>query len=67
MVVSVEESTKYKMLLEKYQRNEDIIMQLWYCLDNKYTYDEEKIHIKAWLNGKHTYKETVVKVLEEDK
>ena len=64
---SVEETTKYNMLLAKYQSSEDIIMQLWYCLDNKYTYDEAKIHIKAWLNGKHTYKESVVKVLEEDK
>ena len=64
---SVEETTKYNMLLAKYQRSEDIIMQLWYCLDNKYTYDEAKINIKAWLNGKHTVKETVVKVLEEDK
>lgn len=67
MKVSVEESTKYKMLLEKYQRNEDIIMQLWYCLENAYTYDEAKIHIKAWLNGQSTVKKSVVEIVEEDK
>ena len=66
-MISPEDTTKYKMLLGKYQRNEDIIMQLWYCLENAYTYDEAKIHIKAWLNGKSTVKKSVVEIVKEDK
>ena len=59
---------KYDMLLEKYLRNEDIIMQLWYCLDKGYTHEEAKIHIKAWLNGQSTVKKSVVEVVnKEDK
>ena len=57
--ISPEDTTKYKMFLSKYQRSEDIIMQLWYCLDNAYTYDEAKTHIKAWLNGQTTVKKSV--------
>ena len=61
------EQTKYNMLLAKYERSEDIIMQLWYCLDKGYTHEEAKIHIKAWLNGQSTVKKSVVEVVKEDK
>ena len=62
------EQIKYDMLLEKYQRSENIIMQLWYCLDKGYTHEEAKIHIKAWLNGQSTVKKSVVEVVnKEDK
>lgn len=40
---------------------EEIIQQLWYCLDKGYTYDEAKIHIEAVMIGKTTAKEVVVK------
>lgn len=60
------EQIKYDMLLEKYSRSEDIIMQLWYCLDKGYTHEEAKIHIKAWLNGQTTIKKSVVEVVKED-
>ena len=60
------EQIKYNMLLGKYQRSEEIIMQLWYCLDKGYTHEEAKIHIKAWLNGQSTIKKSVVEVVKED-
>jgi hypothetical protein len=41
---------------------EEIIQQLWYCLEKGYTYDEAKIHIEAVKIGKTTAKEVVVKV-----
>ena len=40
---------------------QEIIQQLWYCLDKGYTYDEAKIHMGAVLIGKTTAKEVVVK------
>ena len=40
---------------------QEIIQQLWYCLDKGYTYDEAKIHIDAVFIGKTTAKEVVVK------
>ena len=62
------EQIKYNMLLGKYQRSEEIIMQLWYCLDKGYTHEEAKIHIKAFLNGQSTVKKSVVEVVnKEDK
>ena len=60
------EQIKYNMLLGKYQRSEEIIMQLWYCLDKGYTHEEAKIHIKAWLNGQSTIKKSVVEIVKED-
>ena len=40
---------------------QEIIQQLWYCLDMGYTYDEAKIHMTAVSIGKTTAKEVVVK------
>ena len=40
---------------------QEIIQQLWHCLDMGYTYDEAKIHIEAVMIGKTTAKEVVVK------
>tara|TARA_B100000214_G_scaffold231489_1_gene168833 strand:+ start:2967 stop:3164 length:198 start_codon:yes stop_codon:yes gene_type:complete len=42
----------------------EIIMQLWYCLQNGYSYDEAKIHMQAFQNGKTTVIERQVKVIE---
>ena len=43
---------------------QEIIQQLWHCLDMGYTYDEAKIHMAAVRIGKTTTKEVVVKEKE---
>ena len=43
---------------------QEIIQQLWHCLDMGYTYEEAKIHMAAVSIGKTTTKEVVVKEKE---
>jgi len=43
---------------------QEIIQQLWYCLNVGYTYNEAKIHMAAVSIGKTTSKEVVVKEKE---
>lgn len=40
---------------------EEIIIQLWECLNRGYSYNEAKIHMEAYRNGKDTVKKVVVK------
>ena len=40
---------------------DEIIQQLWFCLDKGYTYNEAKIHMEAVMIGKTTAKEVVIK------
>jgi len=39
---------------------QEIIQQLWQCLRNEYTYNEAKIHMAAYKEGKTTQKKLVV-------
>ena len=43
---------------------QEIIQQLWHCLDMGYTYDEATIHMAAVSIGKTTTNEVVVKEKE---
>jgi len=43
----------------------EIIYQLWNCLRKGYTYDETKIHMNAYAEGKTTVK--VVQIVEKGK
>tara|TARA_R100000406_G_C3091970_1_gene119681 strand:- start:47 stop:211 length:165 start_codon:yes stop_codon:yes gene_type:complete len=40
--------------------NEEIIQQLWVCLERGYTYAEAKLHIQAYSAGKDTVKKVVI-------
>ncbi len=40
--------------------NEQIIQQLWQCLQSGYTYDEAQIHMQAYSNGMRTERKVVV-------
>ena len=40
--------------------NEQIIQQLWQCLQSGYTYDETQIHMQAYSNGMRTERKVVV-------
>jgi len=39
---------------------EEIIQQLWMCLQGGYTYDEAQIHMKAYSAGMRTERKVVV-------
>ncbi len=39
---------------------EQIIQQLWQCLQSGYTYDEARIHMDAYSNGMTTERKVVV-------
>ena len=39
---------------------DEIISQLWRCLERGYSYDEAKIHINAFMQGMTTQREVVV-------
>jgi len=45
---------------------DDIITQLWRCLDRGYTYNEAKIHIEAFMQGMTTQREVVVVKKKEE-
>ena len=38
----------------------EVVQQLWQCIQNKYTYNESKIHMRAYREGKTTAKQLVV-------
>ena len=42
------------------QNKVEIIQQLWFCLQEGYTYNEAQIHMKAYQEGKTTAKKLVV-------
>ena len=38
----------------------EVVQQLWQCIRNKYTYNESRIHMRAYQEGKTTVKKVVV-------
>ena len=45
--------------------DEEIIQQLWFCIEKQYTYAEAQLHMQAYSQGKTTVKKVVI--VEEDK
>ena len=43
----------------------EIVQQLWQCIRRQYTYQESKVHMKAYQEGKTTAKRLVVVDKEE--
>jgi hypothetical protein len=43
----------------------EVVQQLWECLNRSYTYNEAKIHMRAFRDGQTTVKELVVKDKED--
>ena len=47
-------------LAEDLHNTVEVVQQLWQCIQNKYTYTESKIHMRAFQEGKTTVKKVVV-------
>ena len=72
-VVAVDETVD-DMIAEELQLTEqlrvernktvEIVQQLWFCLRERYTYNESQIHMRAFNEGKTTAKKVVV--IEKD-
>ena len=68
-VVAVDETVD-DMIAEELQLTEqlrvernktiEIVQQLWFCLRERYTYNESQIHMRAFNEGKTTAKKVVV-------
>tara|TARA_R100001510_G_C7608908_1_gene173104 strand:+ start:592 stop:897 length:306 start_codon:yes stop_codon:yes gene_type:complete len=55
-----EELAEKEKLAKDLHDTVEMVQQLWQCIINKYTYNESKIHIQAYKDGKTTAKRLVV-------
>ena len=47
-------------LAQELHNTVEVVQQLWQCIQNKYTYNESRIHMRAFQEGKTTVKKVVV-------
>ena len=47
-------------LAQELHNTVEVVQQLWQCIQNKYTYNESRIHMRAFQEGKTTTKRLVV-------
>lgn len=55
-----EELADKEKLAKDLHNTVEVATQLWQCIKNKYTYNESRIHMRAFQEGKTTVKKVVV-------
>ena len=55
-----EELADKEKLAKDLHNTVEVVQQLWQCIRRKYTYQESKVHMKAFKEGKTTAKQLVV-------